>query len=285
MLVDGKQIANDLREMLKKSIALLPSPPSLGIVIVGDDPVIESFVRIKKRVGESLGVTMLEFRFGKDVTSDMLKNEIAILSLREDIDGLIVQLPLPAHIDVQPVLNAVPVAKDVDVLSHAAMREFAHGEAKILPPVAGAVQEILERHHVSVEGKEVLVLGYGRLVGKPVAILLRHNHAHVTVIDKSIADLATHVRESEIVVCGVGAPSLITPSMLGPDTVLIDAGTSESGGRIVGDADPKCVENTRFFTPVPGGVGPIAVAMLFKNLVMLARMNREQSSPERPNIL
>ncbi|OGZ04781.1 MAG: hypothetical protein A2845_06295 [Candidatus Lloydbacteria bacterium RIFCSPHIGHO2_01_FULL_49_22] len=276
MIIDGKQIANELRAVLQKSVAALPRPPVLGIVIVGDDPVIESFVRIKKKYGESLGVSIREFRFDSNISGEMLKNEVAMLSLRDDINGVVVQLPLPVSIDAQSILDAVPIAKDVDVLSHAAMVAFARGKAKIFPPVASAIQEILERHQVSVEGKEVLVLGHGRLVGKPVTILLQHNHAHVTVIDKPVADLALHVRESEIVISGVGIPALITPSMLSPNVVLIDAGTSEQGGHIVGDADPKCVDHARFFTPVPGGVGPIAVAMLFKNLVLLARRKDER---------
>lgn len=276
MIIDGKQIANELRVVLQKSVAALSRPPALGIVIVGDDPVIESFVRIKKKYGESLGVSIREFRFDSNIAGETLKNEVAMLSLRDDIDGVVVQLPLPASIDLQSILDAVPIAKDVDVLSHAAMVAFARGDAKIFPPVASAIEEILERHQVNVEGKEVLVLGHGRLVGKPVTILLQHNHAHVTVIDKPVADLALHVRESEIVISGVGIPALITPSMLSPNVVLIDAGTSEQGGRIVGDADPKCVDHARFFTPVPGGVGPVAVAMLFKNLVLLARMRDER---------
>jgi methylenetetrahydrofolate dehydrogenase (NADP+)/methenyltetrahydrofolate cyclohydrolase len=120
----------------------------------------------------------------------------------------------------------------------------------------------------------VLVLGYGRLVGKPVSILLRHNHAHVTVIDKPVPDLAQHVREAYVVISGVGSPALITPDMVGEGTVLIDAGTSESGGKIVGDIDPACAHNAKLFTPVPGGVGPVAIAMLFKNLLILAHTHR-----------
>lgn len=271
MIIDGRAIAADLKEKIASAIRARGVTPALGIVIVGEDPVIESFVRIKKKVGESLGVAIHEFRFPATITGEELVHEVATIGSRDDLDGLIVQLPLPAHVDVDQVLSAVPTAKDIDMLAHSSVVQFARGEAVILPPVAGAVQEILEREHISVEGKEVLVLGYGRLVGKPVTILLQHNHAHVTVVDKPIADLATHVRESDIVITGVGSPNLITPDMLGAHTVLIDAGTSEAGGRIVGDADPRCADVAALFTPVPGGVGPIAVAILFKNLVILSR--------------
>ncbi len=275
MLVDGKKIANELREVLVREVGKFPSPLTLAIVIVGDNPVVESFVRIKKKFGESIGVVILEFRFAASVSGEVLKNEVHTLSGRSDIDGIIIQLPLPESIDVQSILNVVPILKDVDVLSQNAVASFARGDAKIFPPVANAVQEILERHNVSVLGKEVLVLGYGRLVGKPVSILLRHNHAHVTVIDRPVGDLALHVHESDIVISGVGMPSLITPNMLSEHVVLIDAGTSESDGKIVGDVDPACAAVARILTPVPGGVGPIAIAMLFKNLVILARTHRE----------
>ena len=273
MLVDGKLIANEIREKLTKSIALLSTKPVLGIVVVGNNPVIESFVRIKKSFGESLGVTILEFRFSKNITGEILKHEIVTIGARADVDGLIIQLPLPSHVDVQAMLDAVPIAKDIDVLSQHAVASFARGTGKIFPPVASAVQEILERHDVVVAGKEVLVLGYGRLVGKPVSIFLRHNYAHVTVIDKPVADLAEHARESDVIIAGVGSPMLITPHMIHPHMVLIDAGTSESGGKIVGDIDPACHDIATLSTPVPGGVGPIAVAMLFKNLLIIARKN------------
>lgn len=275
MLIDGKQIAQEMREKLSVAVAKLSAPPILGIVIVGENPVVESFVRIKKKYGETLGVEIREFRFSENISGDELIREIEEITAHRDIDGLIIQLPLPLHIDVQSVLDAVPIEKDVDVLSRNAVTAFARGEAKIFPPVAGAVQEILERHQVNVEGVEVLVLGHGRLVGIPVSILLRHNHAHVTVIDKPVRDLAEHVRESKVVICGVGTPGLITPLMLGGDVVLIDAGTSESGGKIVGDIDPRCAEFARLMTPVPGGVGPIAVAMLFRNLIIIAKARHE----------
>jgi methylenetetrahydrofolate dehydrogenase (NADP+)/methenyltetrahydrofolate cyclohydrolase len=123
---------------------------------------------------------------------------------------------------------------------------------------------------VAVSDKEALVLGYGKLVGVPASLLLRHNGAHVTVVDQVISNLAEHTRESDIIICGVGKPGLLKPEMLKPGVVVIDAGTSEAGGKIVGDADPSCALVASVFTPVPGGVGPIAVALIFKNLLVLA---------------
>lgn len=271
MLIDGKQIANEFQEKLRKHAALFPRKPVLAIVIVGKNPVIENFVRIKKSFGESIGVQILEFYFEENISGERLQQEVEILNNRSDVHGIVVQLPLPKHVDMKSLLDTISITKDVDVLSQSALVAFANGTGKILPPVAGAVQEIFERNKISVEGKEVLMLGYGHLVGKPISILLRHNHAHLTVIDKPVSDLEVHARESDIIICGVGSPRLITALMVRPDTILIDAGTSESGGKIVGDIDPACHDIVALSTPTPGGVGPIAVAMLFKNLLMLAK--------------
>lgn len=276
MIVDGKLIAAEVEERVRQSLVGATRVPTLAIVVVGKDPVIESFVRIKKRMGERLKIVVVEHYFPDTITGEALKKSIQEIGNSNEIDGVIIQLPLPLRVDTQAMLDAVPTEKDVDMLSRLSVASFARGDAQVLPPVAGAIQEILERAKVSVVGREVLVLGHGRLVGVPASILMRHNHAHVTVIDREIADLATHVRESDIIISGVGKPGLIRSEMLQEGAVLIDAGTSESGGKIVGDADSECASVASVFTPVPGGVGPIAVAMIFKNLCILARHNNIQ---------
>ena len=270
MIVDGKKIAEEIREKLARIVSGFSVPPKLAIVVVGDNPVIESFVRIKKKVGESLGIVIAEERFAASVEPETLLSAIKKLAADETIDGIIIQLPLPPSIDIRAALDAVPTEKDVDMLSTESVAAFRRGDAPILPPIAGAIQEILERSKVNVAGKETLVLGYGRLVGVPASLLLRHNGAHVTVIDQEISDLAEHTRESDIIICGVGKPGMLKPEMLKDSVVLIDAGTSEAGGKIVGDAAPACADVASVFTPVPGGVGPIAVALIFKNLLVLA---------------
>lgn len=270
MLVDGRSIAKNIETQLARVASGFSRPPSLSIIIVGDDPVIESFVRTKKRAGERIGVSVVEHRFAANTVLSELHKAVAAIAADPMTDGIIVQLPLPSHVPVKELVDAVPIGKDVDVLSQQAVAAFRDGASPVLPPVAGAIQEILERYAIDVRGKESLVLGYGRLVGIPARILLEHNGAHVTVIDKPVADLAMHVRESAIIISGVGSPQLITKDMLSVGAVVIDAGTSESGGVIVGDAHPDCGDVAALMTPVPGGVGPIAIAMLFKNLLVLA---------------
>ncbi len=270
MIIDGRQRAREWEETIARSLLRTGITPTLAIVVVGDDPVIASFVRIKKRVAERIGVAMREVAFPSSATGEEVARAVKTLADDASIDGVVVQLPLPLHMDTDMILRDIPITKDVDVLARDAVALFAQGNAPILPPVAAAVQDILEYGKVSVEGKEVLVLGHGRLVGAPVALLMRHNGAHVTVIDRPVADLLREVRESEIIISGVGKPGMLTPEMFTEGSVLIDAGTSESAGRVVGDAHPDCATRVALFTPVPGGVGPLAVVMLFKNLALLA---------------
>lgn len=280
MKIDGTQLARALEAQLLNARNSDGSTYCLALVVVGDDPVVERFVRIKERFGERIGVHVRVIRLARDQDQSAVGDAVTALVNDPDVHGVVVQLPLPEHLNTDEIINKIPMEKDVDALSRAAVAAFACGDAPVLPPVAGAVQLILEHAGISIGGAEVLVLGHGRLVGVPVSILLRHNGAHVTVIDRPIADLATHVRESRVIISGVGKASLITPDMVTPGSILIDAGSSEAAGKTVGDMDPKCAEIAGYFTPVPGGVGPLTVAMLFKNLLILARARHSAESVE-----
>lgn len=271
MIVDGRAIANSVYERLVPAVAAFPRPPRVDIVIVGDNPVIERFVRIKESAAQRLSIAMVQHRFTAAISEEALKDEINKIAAIAASDGIIVQLPLPQTLNMQAVLDVIPTAKDVDMLSTVSMALFRDEKAVIIPPVAGAVKEILDSANIKVHGEEVLVLGFGQLVGKPVSILMRHNGAHVTVIDKPVSDLALHVSEALVVISGTGSPRLVTKAMVNARHVLIDAGTSESEGKLVGDIDPDAAGTAALFTPVPGGVGPITVAMLMRNLCILAR--------------
>ena len=270
MIIDGKKIAEEIREKLTQKVKTFAISPVLAIVVAGENPVIESFVRIKKKIGSALGVSVVEQRFPGSVNEKTLGDAVRKLGADDGVMGIIVQLPLPEHIDARTILDAVPVAKDVDMLSTTSVSSFRRGDAAILPPVAGAIQEILERNNVVITGKDALVIGHGRLVGVPAELFLRHNDSHVTVVGREVVRLSELTKEADIIICGAGQPRLLRPEMLKHGVVVIDAGTSEQGGKIVGDADPRCAEVASVFTPVPGGVGPIAVAMIFKNLLVLA---------------
>lgn len=188
-------------------------------------------------------------------------------------DALIVQLPLPGHMHERAVLDAIPLEKDADVLSSAAYELFlVNAPDALLPPVVGAVAEIFSRANVTPEGKRAVIVGEGRLVGAPVRAWLARSRADITVLnEESFERGSAALASADIIISGAGSPHLITPDMINDGAVLIDAGTSELGGAIVGDFDPACETKASIFTPVPGGVGPIAVACLFKNVAQLAQ--------------
>ncbi len=259
MVIDGKAIAEDIYKELAPKFAGLGKKVKLGIVVVGANPVIESFVRIKAQAAERLGVEMV--RSNMPEHSDAGKIEQAVGRALQQSDAVIVQLPLPNGVDVNGILSLVPNEKDVDALNpHIPEEErFVHA------PVALAVVEILQRNNVEIAGARTVVVGAGRLVGKPSAWLLKTLGANVsmfTLEEGSIEDL----KDADIVVSGAGNPGFIKPEHLKQGVALVDAGTSELNKKIAGDADPACAEKASVFTPVPGGVGPIAVAMIFRNL-------------------
>ncbi len=277
MIIDGRHIAETMKQSMLHVIARGAPLPHLAIVVTGETPVTESYVRLKHRHAESLGITLEVVRASQDITGEALVTLVRGLGQRPDIDGIIVQLPLPAHLASEAVLSAVPEEKDVDMLSRNSIARFSQGESVIVPPVALAVHEMLKHVGIAMHGCEALVLGHGRLVGVPVSILLRHLGAHVTVVDRPMRGLASLVYESRCIVTGVGQPKLITPEMIHRESILLDAGASESHGEIVGDVDPTCHEVAKWYAPVPGGLGPVAVMGLFQNALILTERRHKMN--------
>lgn len=263
MIVDGEKIA----EEMKLELRLLGKIARLDIVYVGENPVIEKFIGVKKRYGNKIGAETVVHRFPENISQEDLIREVKRIGGDKNLSGMIVQLPLPKHLDTEAILNAIPEEKDVDALSKKAFEKFASGNSRFMPPVAGAVKEILEEHDVSLHGKEILVLGEGRLVGKPIAAWFAREHADFTVANSKTENLPELLKNADIIISGVGKAGMIKPEMIKEGAVLIDAGTTEEGGRVAGDADPACAAKCSLFTPVPGGVGPVTVAVLFRNLL------------------
>lgn len=261
MIIDGRAIADDIYSKLSERRKEVSRPLALGIIVGGADPVIEQFVRIKTRAAERLGIEMIRVDLKEGATTaDAIE---AVRELSPKVDSMIVQLPLPKEIDVNAVLSEIPREKDVD-----AINPRHSGERFVEAPVALAAIVVLQRNNVEIAGKKAVVIGAGRLVGAPAAELLRKLGATVsmfTLDEGSIEDL----RDADIVVCGAGNPGFVKPEHLKQGVALIDAGASEQSGKVVGDADPTCAEIASIFTPVPGGIGPIAVALIFRNLLDL----------------
>ncbi len=257
MIVDGKAIAKEILARTKLRAEKLSHRPNVLAYVAPDETLAtRSYLKIKAKSAEEAGCDFKE-------TSSM--------KFPSDADAVIVQLPLPPEMNTEEVLNAIPIEQDADVLSKIARERFERGDADaLLPPVVAAVHEILLQNNISVRQKKAVVIGRGWLVGGPVAIWLKNHGADVIVATKDSGDLGSILADADIIVSGVGSPHLITPKMIKEGVVLIDAGMSESNGALQGDADPACAPKCSLFTPVPGGVGPIAVACLFANAVMLA---------------
>lgn len=260
MIIDGRKIAEEIIAQLQEERASLPHDLKIGVLMGAEDAASASFVKIKERVATKLQVEVVRELLSEDATTDDAL--MALGRLADTCAGLIVQMPLPAGINLAELLDALPPSKDID-----ALKDY---ERLVRAPVAEAVSEILVRNNVAVAQKSAVVVGAGKLVGAPVAELLRYLGAQVQVITKNSGDLAD-LKGADIVVLGAGEPGLVIPDMLSEGVILLDAGTSDSGGGLVGDADPACATVASIFTPVPGGIGPIAVAMIFKNLFVLAK--------------
>ena len=255
-------MAREIVDALRQERARMMRVPQLGIIVGSNDPVTSAYVQLKLRLAAELDIEV-----HKEVLDPSVSTERAVALVQEMIrhsDGVVVQLPLPAQIDSVQVLSALSPQYDVDALNPLTK----DSERKVIAPVAVAIREIFTHYSVDTRGTKAVVVGQGQLVGKPAAALLRRFGATVTVVTLDTGSLA-ELKDADIVVLGAGSPGLVKPEMLKNGVVLIDAGTSEQSGKVVGDADPRCAQVATVFTPVPGGIGPLSIAMLFRNLFTL----------------
>lgn len=263
--LNGRVIASDILTSVRQEVG--ERTPVVRAIVITPSPATESYLRIKTARAEEAGMRLELIRMENDATAEDIIQKIRL----PGADAVIVQLPLPPGMNERIVLDAIPLDKDADVLSSAAYERFLKDEPDaLLPPVVGAVAEMLERAEVTVGGKCAVVIGNGRLVGAPTQAWLAREGAEVSVLVKEdFEEKKAMLKEADIVVSGAGSPHLVTPDLLSLGVVLIDAGTSELNQAIVGDIDPACAAIASVFTPVPGGVGPVAVACLFKNVAAL----------------
>jgi methylenetetrahydrofolate dehydrogenase (NADP+)/methenyltetrahydrofolate cyclohydrolase len=275
-IVHGQLLAKKMEESLRKARAQFSFTPGLGIVLIEGDAPSSAYVKRKVDKARELEIRTEVVRLPHDATTEDVVEAILTLDRDEHLDGIMVQLPLPAHIDRTQVLSAIPPSKDVDVLSPDARARFAHEEFPILPPVVGAVQYIFEAYTVHTLGREVLVLGHGILVGAPLAQFMRQCGARVTVVDQPVRDLTQFTKDAQVIICGAGVPHLLKPEHVSEGVVVIDAGMQRVEGKLVGDAHPDVALHSSLFTPTPGGVGPLVVVSLLKNVLILARARAHQ---------
>lgn len=272
MIIEGKKIAAQILRDISDGLTQSKDRPVLCDILVGSDPVSLSYVKIKEKAAINAGFGfLLEKMHDQSTTEDVIET-IARVQREPGLAGLIVQLPLPTHINRQQVLDAINPEVDVDCLGAAASRNFYSEKSGLIPPTAGAVLAVLDSLNLDLSAKRFLVIGQGDLVGKPVTHLLKARGYAVTTADSSTENLANITPFADVVISGTGQAGLIYGSMIKPGAIVIDAGTAESSGGIVGDVDFESVDKVAsYLSPVPGGVGPVTVAKLFENVLEVAK--------------
>jgi len=286
-IIDGKQIASVIRAELKTSVEKLKAKgitPGLGVILVGADPASISYVTAKEKACSEIGIYSDDNRLPAETSEKDLLALVNKMNNDPKINGILVQLPLPKHIDEQKVLLAIDPAKDVDGFHPVSVGKMVVGQKAFLPCTPHAVLQLLQRSGVKTEGAEVVIVGRSNIVGKPLAIMLMQKsptaNATVTVCHTRTKNIAAHTKRADIVIAAAGKPNAITADMIKDGAVVIDVGinrvddaTKKSGFRLIGDVDFEGVkEKAGFITPVPGGVGPMTIAMLMKNTLHAAEL-------------
>jgi methylenetetrahydrofolate dehydrogenase (NADP+)/methenyltetrahydrofolate cyclohydrolase len=277
-LLDGNAFLETTKARLAQRVADLHARgviPGLGTILVGDDPNSRAYVRGKRAACEAIGMTSHHRELRADVSASHLHAEIAAFNESSDIDGFIVQLPLPEHLDEEAALLAVDPAKDADGLHPVNLGRLVMGVAAPRPCTALGIQALLAAHGVAIAGKHVVVVGRGLTIGRPLALLLAlkepNANAAVTVVHTGVADLGAYTRQADVLVAAAGRPSIITPDMVKPGAAVVSAGITMDGRRVVPDVDEAVGEVAGWITPRLGGVGPTTIAMLLSNAVDAAR--------------
>ena len=248
--------------------------PGLAVVIVGDDPASRVYVNNKKKACELVGFRSEEYALSASATQEELLSLVQTLNQKEDINGILVQLPLPKHLDDKAVIEAIDPRKDVDAFHAVNVGKIMLGEYDFLPCTPAGVMEMLHSYDISVEGKECVVIGRSNIVGKPMGMLLLHENGTVTICHSRTKNLAEVCRRADILVAAVGIPKFVTADMVKDGAVVIDVGMDrDENGKLCGDVDFQNVcEKCSYITPVPGGVGPMTIATLMKNTLKACKL-------------
>ncbi len=269
-IIDGKAIARDIRNEIKVKVDELKAQgkqPGLAVVLVGEDPASQTYVRSKERACHEVGMYSEVYRLSAETTEEELLTMIDQLNANEKIHGILVQLPLPKHIEEKKVIDRINPGKDVDGFHPINVGDLFTDTARFVACTPRGCVELLDRMGVEIKGKKAVIVGRSNIVGKPVALLLLHRHATVTICHSRTQDLQKECLDADILVAAVGRPQMITADMVKEGAVVIDVGINRlADGRLVGDVDFESVkEKAGMVTPVPGGVGPMTIAMLLLN--------------------
>ena len=280
-IIDGKQVAARCREELKQQVAALRARgiiPGLAVILVGDDPASQVYVRNKHRACEELGIHSEQYTLPADTNRQTLLDLITELNGREEIDGILVQLPLPGHLDEKEILSAIDPAKDVDSFHPQNVGRLVIGDYFFAPCTPSGILTLIASAGVDLTGKECVVIGRSNIVGKPMALMLLHRNATVTVCHSKTRDLPSVTSRADVLISAVGKAGIVTADMVKPGAVVIDVGMNRNqAGKLCGDVDFESVSRVAgYLTPVPGGVGPMTITMLLRSTVLSAQNRRKK---------
>ncbi|MEE0855771.1 MAG: bifunctional methylenetetrahydrofolate dehydrogenase/methenyltetrahydrofolate cyclohydrolase FolD [Ruminococcus sp.] len=277
-IIDGKKVSAEVKEQVRKQVEELKAAhgitPGLAVVIVGDDPASRVYVNNKKKACEVVGFKSEEYALPAETTQEELLALVEKLNNKADINGILVQLPLPKHLDDKAVIEAINPQKDVDAFHAVNVGKIMLGEYDFLPCTPAGVMEMLHSYDIPVSGKNCVVIGRSNIVGKPMAMLLLHENGTVTICHSRTQNLAEVCARADILVAAVGKPKFVTADMVKEGAVVIDVGMDrDENGKLCGDVDFENVKDKcSYITPVPGGVGPMTIATLMKNTLKACKL-------------
>ncbi len=276
-LIDGKAVSAAERELIKEQISAMKVKPGLAVILVGEDPASQVYVRNKKKACADVGIYSESYDLPAETSQEELLKLIDTLNNKDDIHGILVQLPLPKHIDETAVINAIVPEKDVDAFHPVNVGKIMTGDYDFLPCTPAGVMCLLKHYNIDPSGKECVVVGRSNIVGKPQAMLLLHANGTVTICHSRTKDLKAKCLEADILVVAIGKPDFITGDMVKEGAVVVDVGINrKDDGKLTGDVDFASVEpKASYITPVPGGAGPMTITMLLKNTVKAAELKGE----------
>lgn len=272
-LLDGKRIAAEIRGELREEVSAMRKKPSLAVVLIGNDPASEIYVRGKIKACEEVGIASHSYRLPESATQEEAEELVRSLAQDSEINGVLVQLPLPKGLNADRILNLIPSEKDVDGFSPFNFGKIALGEDAVSACTPQGIIELLSRYQIEIQGKRAVVVGRSKIVGRPIAMLLLNRDATVTICHSRTENLKEECRRADILIAAIGKAGFITADMIKEGAVVVDVGINRSeNGKLYGDVDFEgAKEKAAFITPVPGGVGPMTIAMLLKNTVEAAK--------------
>ncbi|HEU6445554.1 MAG TPA: bifunctional 5,10-methylenetetrahydrofolate dehydrogenase/5,10-methenyltetrahydrofolate cyclohydrolase [Gaiellaceae bacterium] len=272
-LMDGKGLAERLRAEIAEEVGRF-GDVGLATILVGDDPASDIYIRRKHEAAKEVGIRSVDSRLPADTTQEELERLVGELNADEEIDGILIQSPLPEHLDEEAAVRHLDPAKDVDSFHPENTARLYMGEPRFVPATPLGIMRLLEEYEVPLEGARAVVVGRSMIVGKPVSLLLLGANATVTICHSRTRDLAAHTREADVLVVAVGRLDVVTADMVKLGAAVVDVGMNRTDEGLRGDVDPAAAEVAGLITPVPGGVGPMTIASLLRNTLQAARLRR-----------